>query len=114
MNKRIKKKRQTLRVYRIGDRVYTHKGLTMFGKAHIGYPNAIAMYQKIKNPKLTRPRVKALVNYVYKDRMKRIARGDMHLSYKHLRFARHLNEVSRVTKTPYVCNSCEASAMEVD
>lgn len=70
MNKRIKKKREKLRVYRVGNRVYTYKGLIMSGKAHIGYRTAILLYRQIKNPKLTRPRLKALVNYVYKNRIK--------------------------------------------
>lgn len=98
MNKRIKKKREKLRLHRIGDHVYTHKGLVMFGKVHIGYVNAIELYHKIKNPKLTRPRVKALVNYVYKNRMERIARCGG-LSFKHLRFARHLNEPNHAVAT---------------
>lgn len=113
MNKRIRKKRQKLRVYRIGDHVYTHKELVMFGKAHIGYLNAIELYRKIKNPKITRPRMRALVNYVYKNRMEHITRSGG-LSFKHLRFARHLNEVNRTTKTPVACNSCEAMSMDVD
>ena len=113
MNKRIKKKREKLRVYRVGNRVYTHKGLVMFGKERIGYTNAIELYHKIENPKLTRPRVKALINYVYKNRMKRMARsGDMPFTF--LRLVRHLNELNRATTTPYVCNSCEAMSMEVD
>lgn len=116
MNKRIKKKRQKLRVYRAGDHAYTHKELVMlFGKARIGYITAFEIYRKIENPKLTRPRVKTLVNYVYKNHMESIARsGDIYLPFKHLRFARHLNEVNRATVNQYACNSCEAMAMEVD
>lgn len=116
MNKRIKKKRKTLRVYSAGDHAYTHKELVMlFGKARIGYITAFEIYRKIENPKLTRPRVKTLVNYVYRNHMESITRsGDIYLPFKHLRFARHLNEVKRVTKTPYVCNSCEAMSMEAD
>lgn len=113
MNKRIKKKREKLRVYRVGDHVYTHKKLVMFGKARIGYTNAIVLYQKIENPKLTRPRVKALVNYVYKNHMERMARSGG-MPFRFLRFARHLNELTRGTTTPYVSNSCEACAMEAD
>lgn len=116
MNKRMRKKREKLRVYRVGDRVYTHKGLVMFGKERIGYVNAIELYHKIENPKLTRPRVKALVNYVYKHRMERIARSG-YLPFIYLRFLLHLNELNRATTTPFVpyaCNSCEAMSMEVD
>lgn len=114
MNKRIKKKREKLRVYRVGDRVYTHKGLVMFGKARIGYTNAIELYRKIENPKLTRPRVKALINYVYKDRMKRMMRNGGNWVPTYLRLVRNLNELNRATTTPYACNSCEAMSMEVD
>lgn len=110
MNKRIKNKREKLRVYRVGKRVYTHKGLVMFGKARIGYTNAIELYRKIENPKLTRPRVKALINYIYKNRMKYYTK---HM-YDYLRLVRHLNELNRATTTPYACNSCEAMSMEVD
>jgi hypothetical protein len=115
MNKRIKKKRETLRVYRVGNRVYTHKRLVMlFGKARIGYITAFEIYRKIGNPKLIRPRVKTLVNYVYKKHAESIARsGDIYLPFKHLRFARHLNEPNRVA-TSFASNSCEACAMEVD
>ena len=119
MNKRQMKKRRKLRVYSAGDRAYTHKELVMlFGKARIGYITAFEIYRKIENPKLMRPRVKTLVNYVYKNHMESIARsGDIYLPFKHLRFARHLNEVNSATATPfapYACNSCEAMSMEVD
>ena len=116
MNKRIKKKREKLRVYSAGDRVYTHRGLTMFGKAHIGYANAIELYHKIENPKLTRPRVKALINYVYKDRMKRMVRNGGNWVPTYLRLARHLNEVNSATATPSPlgCTRCKPPIVEVD
>jgi hypothetical protein len=90
MNKRIKKKRMKLRNLRIGDRIYTHKEIAMINKAHIGFLGLVYSYDKIKEPKLSRPRVKALINYIYKNRMKHYKQHP--LSYKHLRFARHLNE----------------------
>lgn len=114
MNKRIKKKQEKLRVYRVGTRVYTYKGLVMSGKAHIGYTNAIELYRKIENPKLTQPRVKALVNYVYKNHMERMMRNGGKWVHTYLRLVRHLNELNRATTTPYACNSCEAMSMEVD
>lgn len=87
----------------------------LFGKARIGYITAFEIYRKIGNPKLIRPRVKTLVNYVYKKHTESIARsGDIYLPFKHLRFARHLNEPNRGTATPFACNSCEAMSMEVD
>lgn len=117
MNKRIKKKREKLRVYRVGNRVYTYKGLVMSGKAHIGYRTAILLYLKIKNPKVTRPRLKGLVNYVYKNHMKRIIERCGDMAFIHLRFMSHLNELNcAIDKSisPYACNSCEAMSMEVD
>lgn len=83
-NRRIKKKRRKLRDLHIGDHVYKRKDIMLINKANIGYMNAVALYQQIKDPRLTRPRVKALINYIYKNRTKR------NLSYKHLKFARHL------------------------
>lgn len=121
MNKRIKKKREKLRAYHIGDHIYTRKEIVMINRANIGYMNACALYRKIKEPKLTRPRVKALINYIYKNRMKHVMQ-----SFKHLRFARHLDESRRVTAndifnyrasistTRSASNSCEAASMEVD
>lgn len=102
MNKRIKKKRRKLRVIRVGDHVYTHKEIVMVNKVNIGFMNTLALYQKIKDYKLIRPRVKALINYIYKNRMKCANR---------LRFEpQFLNEPTR----PFASNSCEAMSMEVD
>ncbi len=70
MNKRIKKKREKLRVYHAGDRTFTHKEIAMINKAHIGYINTLALYHRIKEPKFTRPRSRALINYIYKNRTK--------------------------------------------
>lgn len=117
MNKRMKKKREKLRVYRVGNRVYTYKGLVMSGKAHVGYHTAILLYRQIKNPKLTRPRLKALVNYVYKNHVKRVIERSGDMAFIHLRFMSYLNELNCATinpYTPYACNSCEAMSMEVD
>lgn len=88
MNRRIRKKREKLRSYRVGDHIYTHKEIAMINKAHIGYINARDLYHKIKEPKLTRPRVKSLINHIYKNRMKYAM---------NLRFARHLFASRRVT-----------------
>ena len=90
MNKRIRKKRAKLGDYHIGDHIYTRKEITMINKSHIGYMGVRVLYYKIKEPKLTRPRVKALINHIYKNRMKYYKQSL--LSYEHHRFARHLNE----------------------
>lgn len=85
MNKRIRKKRAKLADIRIGDHVYTRKELKIHHMVII-CRGLITLYHQIKNPKIIKPRVKALVNYIYKDRTKKY----QHLSYKHLKFARHL------------------------
>lgn len=64
------KKRRKLRSFRVGDRVYTAKEITKVNKAHIGYMNIRLLYPNIKNPKITRPRVRSLINYIYKNRIK--------------------------------------------
>jgi len=110
MNKRIRKKRRKLRDMRIGDHIYTRKEIMFINKAHIGYMNMRLLYQQIKNPKLTRPRIMSLINYIYKNRIKYAKIR----SFKHLRFARHLNEPNRTGTTPVACNSCEPPIMEVD
>lgn len=98
MNKRIKKKRKKLKDYRIGDHIYTHKEIEMNNKANIGYMNTVNLYRKIKEPKLTRPRVRALINYIYKNRMKYYKQDqDQYLSYKHLSFTKSLFASRRVT-----------------
>ncbi len=70
MNKRIRKKRRKLRSIRVGDHVYTYKEIVMVNKAEIGYMNMRLLYPKIKRLKLTRPRVRLLINYIYKNRMR--------------------------------------------
>lgn len=70
MNKRIRKKRRKLRSISVGNHAYTHKEIERINKAHIGYMNIRLLYPKIKKPKLTRPRVRLLINYIYKNRMK--------------------------------------------
>jgi len=126
MNKRIKKKRAKLGDCHIGDHVYTRKEITMINKAYIGYMNVRALYYNIKDPKLTRPRVKSLINYIYKNRMKYYKR--IPSSFKYLRFARHLNESDTIpggktmkynsstfiSTTRTASNSCETASMEVD
>ena len=94
MNKRIRKKRAKLGDYHIGDHVYNRKDIVMINKANIGRMYVRYLYYTIKEPKLTRPRVKSLINHIYKNRMKHA-----YLSFKHLRFARHLNEPNSNTKT---------------
>ena len=107
MNKRIRKKRKKLNDFHLGDHIYTRKEINMINKANIGYMNACTLYHKIKNPKLTRPRVRALINYIYKNRMKyyiqsfkpprssrRVTANDI-FNYRTSMtsdFARHLNE----------------------
>ena len=70
MNKRQIKKRKKLGPFRIGDRVYTAKEIMKVNKAHIGYMNIRLLYPNIKNPKITRPRMRSLINYIYKNRIK--------------------------------------------
>ena len=97
MNKRIKKKRIKLRDLRIGDRVYTHKEIASINKEFIGFLNMSYLYNKIKEPKFTRPRMKSLINYIYKNRMKHYKQNPLSYKYKYLRFARHLNEPDTIT-----------------
>ncbi len=85
MNKRIRKKRAKRANIYIGDRMYTREELKIHHMVIIAR-GLITLYSQIKNPKIIKPRVKALVNYIYKDRTKKY----QHLSYKHLKFARHL------------------------
>jgi hypothetical protein len=70
MNKRQMKKRSKPRSFRVGDRVYTAKEIMKVNKAHIGYMNIRLLYPNIKNPKITRPRMRSLINYIYKNRIK--------------------------------------------
>lgn len=72
MNKRIRKKRRKLRSICVLDRVYTHKEIERVHKLHIGYVSMRILYPKIKNPKLTRPRTRSLINYIYRNGMKYI------------------------------------------
>ena len=74
MNKRQIKKRKKVGSFRIGDRVYTVKEIARVNKAHIGYMNMRLLYPNIKNPKITRPRMRSLINYIYKNRIKYIKR----------------------------------------
>ena len=85
MNKRIRKKRRKRANLYIGDHMYTREELKIHHMVIIAR-GLITLYHQIKNPKIIKPRVKALVNYIYKDRTKKY----QHLSYKHLKFARHL------------------------
>ena len=110
MNKRIKKKRMKLGDMHIGDHIYTRKEIMMINKAHLGYMNMRLLYPQIEKPKITRPRTKSLINYIYKNRIKYAKTR----SFKHLRFARHLNELNHTDTTPVACNSCEPPIMEVD
>jgi hypothetical protein len=73
MNKRQMKKRRKLRSISVGDHTYTHKEIEMVDKLHIRYTSMHLFYPKIKRPKLTRPRVKALINYLYKNKMEYIS-----------------------------------------
>lgn len=113
MNKRIKKKREKLKSYRVGDHIYTRKEIVMINKANIGYLNTLALCRQIKKPKLTRPRMKALINYIYKNRMRNVM-----WSLKHLRAPRRVtaNDIFnyRTSMTRSASNSCEAASMEVD
>lgn len=70
MNKRQMKKRRKLRSISVEDRAYTHKEIERINKLHIRYMCTRLLYPKIKRPKLTRPRVRLLINYIYKAGMK--------------------------------------------
>lgn len=85
MNKRIKKKQSRLKPLKIGDNVYTREYIRALNKTYIGHMNVLCLYHQIKEPKLVRPRVKSLINYIYKNRMHIQQR-----SYQHLKFARRL------------------------
>ena len=85
MNKRIKKKQSRLKPLKIGDNVYTREYIRDLNKACIGNMNILYLYHQIKELKLTRPRVKSLINYIYKNRMHMRQQ-----SYQHLKFARRL------------------------
>jgi hypothetical protein len=85
MNKRIKKKQSRLKPLKIGDNVYTREYIRDLNKVCIGHMNVLHLYHQIKEPKLVRPRVKSLINYIYKNRMHIQQRP-----YQHLKFARRL------------------------
>lgn len=84
MNKRIEKKRAQTSPLKIGEHVYSREYIRDLNKTNIGFINCVALYQHIKDPKISRPRIKSLMNYIYKNRERH------YLSYKHLKFARHL------------------------
>ena len=73
MNKRQMKKRRKLRSITVLDHTYTAKEIEMVDKLHIRYTSMHLFYPKIKRPKLTQPRVKALINYLYKNKMEYIS-----------------------------------------
>lgn len=97
MNKRIKKKRARLSPLKIGEHVYSREYIRDINRANIGFMCCVALYQHIKDPKISRPRVRSLINYIYKNRRH-------YLSYKHLRFARHLKPKDEfiLTKPPAI------------
>ena len=140
MNKRIKKKRKKLKDYRIGDHIYTHKEIDMINKTNIGYMNAVNLYRKIKESKLTRGRVRALINYIYKNRMKyykhifasRVVTANDIFNYRTSMTSDFTKKVKNkpgfipggkkvkynsstfISASSFASNSCEAASMEVD
>ena len=94
MNKRIKKKRMKLDNRVIGDHVYSVKTLRAYRMFLISRTYTVELYRQIKNPKITRSRIKALVNYLYKHPSK------LYLGYKHSPYTKHLLPSSINTKPP--------------
>ena len=68
MNKRIKKKRAQTSPLKIGDHVYSREYIRDINRANIGFMNCVALYRHIKDPKISRPRIRSLINYIYKNR----------------------------------------------
>lgn len=90
MNKRIKKKRMKLKRFKVGDTIYDRKRISEFNKLYIGFMNRRCLYSKMKEiPKRSQPRMRGLMNYIYKNRMR------LHKTYKHHRFATSLDTASK-------------------
>ena len=71
MNKRIKKKQMKLKRFKVGDTIYDRKKVSEFNKLHIGFMNRLCLYSKMKEiPKRSQPRMRGLMNYIYKHRMR--------------------------------------------
>lgn len=71
MNKRIKKKQMKLKRFKVGDTIYDRKKISEFNKLHIGFMNRRCLYSKMKEiPKRSQPRMRGLMNYIYKNRMR--------------------------------------------
>lgn len=136
MNKRIKKKRAHSSPLRIGDNVYTRGEIDIIVSNHLLKHSLIPrMYLTSLDPNKNgihvwrKRNIKRALKYMVKHNNK-------YLSYKHLRFARHLQvkpEFKHPTSIPPILgsgyidnilfgtapiketmNSCEAASMEVD
>lgn len=98
MNKRIKKKQMKLKDFKVGDTIYDRKRVSEFNKLHIGFMNRRCLYSKMKEiPKRSQPRMRGLMNYIYKNRM------HSYKTYEHRRFARLLdiyNYKNTINHTP--------------
>lgn len=100
MNKRIKKKQMRLKCFKVGDTTYDRKRISEFNKLHIGYMNMLYLRSKMKEiPKRSQPRMRGLMNYIYKNRMR------LYKTYDHRRFATSLDTIYRPkTMHPYLPN----------
>lgn len=116
MNKRIKKKRAHLSPRRIGCCVYTYEEIrfiimkTLMREHLLPRIYFVSLYTNSSDVYVWRKNnMKRALKYMYKNWSEYLCTGEM--SYKHLRFARHLNES---TSPAAASNSCEAMSMEAD
>lgn len=78
-----------LKRFKVGDTIYDRKKISEINKLHIGFMNRLCLYSKMKEiPKRSQPRMRGLMNYIYKNRMR------LHKTYNHLRFATSLDITS--------------------
>lgn len=134
MNKRIKKKKAKMCGFHLGDHVYSREYIECIHKRQLLYTYLVPRWKeafKVDVKILHKTNMKRALNQCVKD-----MRRTRYLSYKHLRFARHLEvkpEFKISSSIPPILggehigyassafipikgtmNSCEAASMEVD
>lgn len=78
-----------LKPIKVGDTTYDRKRISEVNKLYMGFMNRMCLYSKMKEiPKRSQPRMRGLMNYIYKNRM------CLHKTYNHLSFATSLDITS--------------------
>lgn len=84
-----------LKPIKVGGTTYDRKKISEFNKLHMGFMNRLCLYSKMKEiPKRSQPRMRGLMNYIYKNRMR------LYKTYNHYRFVTSLDTTNK-PKTMY-------------